>query len=87
MNCNCIEEIEQQTEKTQWHRRNVVSAQLESLFQWKPVFNRITCSVITLHLEGQTEPVDVNMKHNFCPFCGKAITEAAEPLQNANGEV
>jgi hypothetical protein len=77
MNCKCIERIEKELVGREFGTKKlrVTKAELVSvgLIFGKSTMKHITCSELSLTVDGMRRPQKQSLLHSFCPFCGTKI--------------
>ena len=91
MNCTCIQRVELETLALFYKNKKVKSSSLQLMFVGVKM-EAFTCSTMTVELEGQKRKEHVEIKHRFCPFCGKSTEELTaenaekQPAESAKEE-
>lgn len=81
MACKCLESIEKKLMDDQSFKQKFkkpvekVNLEPTSFLLGDLNVRYQTNSIIKVTLTGQKKKPEINMKHNFCPFCGKKYEE------------
>lgn len=83
--CSCVENLEKRIVSEQPLKDKVITkARLKSqvlLFKSSQV---VTSSILELEVEGRKRPIDQNVIHSFCPFCGKPYNKDGKEAQHGS---
>lgn len=78
MNCNCVKKLEEQASQMDWKGKKVVEAKLHGIFSMSPPkMEFFTSSELNVKLEGMKKETTIEIRHTYCPFCGKIQATAA----------
>ena len=82
MSCNCINEIEG---KAKEHLKDKYAKPVEDVRMKEIAFpitensiGMVTFNYLEVELIGQKKREQVQMNHNYCPFCGKPYNQSEE---------
>ena len=71
--CKCINNIEEKALSSDVlkFKKKIIAAELQGIFVLTPNVKKFSSTTLTVTLEGQKKKEEIEMKHTFCPFCGK----------------